>query len=94
MAKFLITKSRFIRGEYIHATPELPAEIEVPEVPEGHKIDKGMTPLDEAAKVMAAKPPYVPNRRGAMPTAAEAAKQPAPTEAKKGSKGDKGDSPL
>lgn len=44
MPKFWITKSRYIGGQYVHASPEFPAEIDLPE---GTKVDGGLHPIEE-----------------------------------------------
>lgn len=45
MPKYLIRNPRYLNGVYVRASPEAPTVIEVPE---GHKVDRGMEPLEGA----------------------------------------------
>jgi hypothetical protein len=45
--KYLITKSRYINGSYVDASPEHPATIEVPA---DQKVDFAMHPVDDEAR--------------------------------------------
>ncbi|HWV38852.1 MAG TPA: hypothetical protein VN033_10300 [Vulgatibacter sp.] len=65
MPKYWIRSPRYINGVYIFASPEFPAEVELPE---GTKVDPGLAPFDEKPE----KP--VPHfaQHGGTPSAAEA----------------------
>ena len=77
MPTYRLTKSRYIDGQFIFASPEQPASVELPE---GTKVDSGLQPMDAPA-VEKAKPHYavktasvVRAHEAAKPVAKEAAK--------------------
>jgi hypothetical protein len=57
MPRYIIKASRYLDGGFVYASPDAPAEIELPE---GTKVDRGLTPVgspEAAAEPL--KPHYV-----------------------------------
>lgn len=57
MPKYTIRAPRYINGQYVHASPEYPAVVELPE---GEKADRGLEPFEgETPAPLKLKPHYV-----------------------------------
>lgn len=67
MPKFITRVPRFIDGQYIHATPDHPVELELPE---GTKPDAHLIPVESPAAHEKPKPHYAPKEGPHAQTAA------------------------
>lgn len=68
MPRYRITTPRYLNGQYIWASVEFPAEVELPEGARA-KSDLGLVPVEEP--YAPPKPAHVPAKGGGAPTAAE-----------------------
>lgn len=80
MPKYVIKAPRYIDGVVVQASPEHPAIIEVPE---GHKIDRELYPLDSREATEKPKPHYVP-KDTRHPQSREVHSKPVAEQGKKG----------
>lgn len=86
MPKYTIRAPRFVDGQYVRASPESPAVIEVPK---GSKVDAGMEPLEVGVEPEPSKlhPAHAPRDAGhvhSTPTAAQVQSKPAHPDQAKG----------
>jgi len=70
MPKFKITKPRYINGEYVFASPQHPAVIDLPKAPDKSRTNEwlGLHPIDET--IEPPKPHYVKTEQRQKETAA------------------------
>lgn len=76
MAKYEITKPRFLDGVYVDASPDQPAIVDV-EIPEGREPDPGLRPVGTGAEQL--EPHYVGKQGGGARMAADVFSAPEPT---------------
>jgi len=62
--EYMLRKSRYIEGRYIHASPDHPAKVKLPA---GFKIDAGLTPVADYTGSGPLKPHYLVKESGHAP---------------------------